>query len=87
MYWPKEKYDKKLKEKKRRGIPFAFKVGDKVRTTYIWKPFQRANDACWTAEIFKINRRYMRQGQPIYTVVDWDNKPVKGTFYQKNFKK
>ena len=87
MYWPREKYDKKLKEKKKRGIPYAFKVGDKVRTTYIRKPFQRAYDARWTAEIFKINRRYMRQGQPIYTVVDWDNKPVKGTFYQKELQK
>ena len=29
----------------------------------------------------------MRQGQPIYTVVDWDNKPVQGTFYQKELQK
>ena len=35
MYWPKEPYDEKLKEKKKRGIPYAFKVGDRVRTTYV----------------------------------------------------
>ena len=29
----------------------------------------------------------MRQGQPIYTVVDWYNNPVKGTFYQKELQK
>ena len=29
----------------------------------------------------------MRQGQPIYTVVDWDNNPVQGTFYQKELQK
>ena len=29
----------------------------------------------------------MRQGQPIYTVVDWNNKPVQGTFYQKELQK
>ena len=29
----------------------------------------------------------MRQGQPIYTVVDWYDNPVKGTFYQKELQK
>ena len=85
MYWPKEPYIKKLKKKKR--IPYAFKVGDKVRTSYTRKPFQREYDSRWTAEIFKIKRRYMRQGQPIYTVVDWYDKPVAGTFYQKELQK
>ena len=29
----------------------------------------------------------MRQGQPIYKLVEWYNKPVKGTFYQKELQK
>ena len=29
----------------------------------------------------------MMQGQPIYKLSDWYNKPVKGTFYQKEFRK
>ena len=29
----------------------------------------------------------MRQGQPIYKLVDWYNKPVRGTFYQKELQK
>ena len=29
----------------------------------------------------------MRQGQPIYKLVDWYSKPVKGTFYQKELEK
>ena len=29
----------------------------------------------------------MRQGQPIYKIVDWDNNPVKGIFYQKELQK
>ena len=29
----------------------------------------------------------MRQGQPIYKLSDWYNKPVKGTFYQKELQK
>ena len=68
MYWPKQPFDKTLKRKKR--IPFSFKVGDKVRTSYTRNPSQREYDSKWTAEIFKVKRRYMRQGQPIYTVVD-----------------
>ena len=29
----------------------------------------------------------MRQEQPIYTVVDWYDNPVEGTFYQKELQK
>ena len=76
---------KKLKKKKR--IPYAFKIGDKVRTSYTRKSFQREYDSRWTAEIFKVKRIFMRQGQPIYTVVDWDNNPVQGTFYEKELQK
>lgn len=85
MYWPKESYVKRRKKRKR--IPFEFRVGDRVRTSYTRKPFQREYDTRWTAEIFKISRRFMRQGQPIYKVVDWHDKPLEGTFYQKELQK
>ena len=29
----------------------------------------------------------MRQGQPIYTVVDWYDNPIEDTFYQKELQK
>ena len=29
----------------------------------------------------------MRQDQPIYKVVDWYNRPIRGTFYQKELQK
>ena len=80
MYWPKEPY---VKMKKKEKIKFAFNVGDRVRTTYIRKHFQCEYDSKWTGEIFKISRRFIRQGQPIYTLVDWYDNPVKGTSYQK----
>ena len=80
MYWPKEPYDKSMKKRKR--TPFTFKVGDKVRITYTRKPFQREYDARWTTEIFKVSRRFFRQDQPIYKLVDWYDDPVEGTFYQ-----
>ena len=84
MYWPKEPY---VKKKRKEKIKFAFNVGDRVRTTYIRKHFQREYDSKWTGEIFKISRRFICQGQPIYTLVDWYDNPVKGTFYQKELQK
>ena len=84
MYWPKEPYDK---NKKKHEIKFAFNVGDRVRTTFVRRPFQREYDSRWTGEIFKISRRFKRQGQPIYKLVDWYDKPLKGTFYQKELQK
>ena len=29
----------------------------------------------------------MRQDQPIYKVVDWYHRPIRGTFYQKELQK
>ena len=84
MYWPKEPY---VKKKKKEKIKFAFNVGDRVRTTYIRKHFQREYDSKWMGEIFKTSRRFIRQGQQIYTLFDWYDNPVKGTFYQKELQK
>ena len=57
MYWPKEPYDPK---RKKHEIKYAFKKGDRVRTTFLHRPFQREYDTRWTGEIFKITRRFMR---------------------------
>ena len=36
----------------------------------------------WTGEIFKIGTRFRREGVPVNTILDWDNKHVEGTFYE-----
>ena len=84
MYLPKELY---VKNKKKEKIKFAFNIGDRVRTTYIRRHFQHEYDSKWTGEIFKISRRFIRQCQPIYHLVDWYDKPVEGTFYQNKLQK
>ena len=38
MYWPKEPYDPK---KKKHEVKYTFKIGDRVRTTFLRRPFQR----------------------------------------------
>ena len=58
-----------------------------MRTTYIRRHFQREYDSKWTGDIFKISRRFIRQGQPIYCLEDWYDKPVEGTFYQNELQK
>ena len=67
MYWPKEPYDP---NRKKHEIKYAFKIGDRIRTTFLCTLFQCEYDTRWTGEIFKITRRFMRQGQPIYKLAD-----------------
>ena len=42
MYWPKEPYVKKFKCKRKDKIKFNFNIGDRVRTTYTRRHFERA---------------------------------------------
>ena len=100
MYWPNFDDQSSFKvikketiesptsiKKKRKPSAFTFKVGDKVRISHLRSAFQREYDVKWSGEIFKISKRFLRQGQPIYKVVDWFNQPLKGTFYQKELQK
>lgn len=91
MYWPKDENikgtDIQIKKKKKKRNPFLFNVGDKVRISHLRSAFQREYDIKWSSEIFKISKRFLRQGQAIYKIVDWFGKPVKGTFYQKELQK
>ena len=74
MYWPKleqntsTKKDSDKKTKKSKNL-FAFKVGDKVRISHLHSSFQREYDVKWSGEIFKISKRFLRQGQPMYKIV------------------
>ena len=58
------------KEKRDKKVKFLFKVGDKVRISHLRSAFQREYDIKWSGEIFKISRRFIRQGQPIYRIID-----------------
>ena len=41
MYWPKEPYDPNKKKHERK---YTFKIGDRVRTTFLRRPFQHEYD-------------------------------------------
>jgi hypothetical protein len=67
--------------------PFRFKVGDKVRITYIQNIFTREYDEKWTGVIFKVSQRIMRGGLAIYRLKDFHDEEIKGTFYQSELQK
>ena len=49
--------------------------------------FGRDYQEKWTEELFKVNSRKLRQGIPVYTVVDFDKDPIKGTFYENELQR
>ena len=73
--------------KKRVSKPFRFKLNDFVRLSKNRRVFQRDYDEKWTEEIFVISARYLRQGIPVYKVIDYDGDPIEGSFYSSELQK
>jgi hypothetical protein len=61
---------------------FSFKIGDMVRISHLKTEFQRSYQEQFTTEIFKVYRRYLTQGLPIYELRDFQNQEIRGSFYQ-----
>jgi hypothetical protein len=62
--------------------PFKLKEGDYVRISHLRRAFQREYDERYTGEIFKVKTRRVRGGLNIYTLTDFLQEDVEGTFYQ-----
>jgi len=62
--------------------PFKLKEGDYVRISHLRRPFQREYDERYTGEIFKVSSRRVRAGLNVYTLVDFYDEEVQGTFYE-----
>ena len=77
---PKEKSKYKPK-------PFKYKIGQTVRVSHLRVSFERAYHEKFSGEIFKISKRFRRLGKPVYTLVDLNNEPIIGTFYQPELTK
>lgn len=61
---------------------FKFKVDDYVSLSGIEHTFKRDYEQKWTEEVFIVDRRFLRQGIPVYKVVDYSKDPIDGTFYE-----
>lgn len=66
---------------KKRVVPYKFKIADLVRISHMKHPFRRAYQQQYTTEIFKIAKRYRKQGIPMYKLKDWNDDPIIGSFY------
>ena len=61
---------------------FNFKIGSMVRISHIKQPFNRAYQQQWSSEIFKISKRFLRQGIPMYKLKDLFGEEIVGNFYE-----
>ena len=67
---------------------FKYKVGDFVRISFLKKTFTREYDQKWSDEIFRVSKRYRREGLPVYKLKDYTNtEDIEGTFYQPEIQK
>ena len=71
----------KLKKKQKQPT-FKYKIGDRVRVSYLRTLFQREYHQKWSGEIFTVITRWMREGIPVYELKDYGGDSVAGTFYQ-----
>lgn len=85
LYWPKN--TPAVKRLKTAQKPFKFKKGDLVRISHLRHVFSREYDQKWTGEIFKVSERFMREGLPIYKLVDFNDSAIAGSFYQAELQK
>ena len=83
--WEKLYVDKKKKKKKKnRG---TLKVGDRVRLNKKHRPFKKGYLPGWTEEVFVITRANLDGNVPTYRISEWDDTPIKGTFYAQDLQK
>jgi len=79
----KRLHEKRLKEKHPQP---KFKVGDRVRLNKIHHTFKKGYLPGWAKEVFVVHR-VVKGVVPTYKIHEWDDTPVKGTFYEANLQK
>ena len=61
---------------------YNFKIGDKVKISYLKKPFDREYSEKWSTEIFTVMSRKKNQDIPVYQLKDYNNEVISGYFYE-----
>ena len=72
------------KKKKKKA---AFKVGDQVRLNKKHRPFKKGYLPGWTEEVFLVSKVRLDGNVVVYKVSEWDDTPIKGTFYEEDLQK
>lgn len=73
--------------KKKKISFYKFKVGDLVRVSQLKRAFEKGYQENWTLEYFKISKRFKRENQDIYNIVDILGDDIRGTFYRYELQK
>ena len=73
------------KPKKKKRQP-TLKKGDYVRLNKIYRTFQKVYTPGWTEEVFVVHC-VIPGSVPTYKIREWDDTPVKGTFYKEDLQK
>jgi len=60
--------------------------GDRVRLNKIHRTFEKGYFPSWTEEVFVVHR-VVPGIVPTYKIREWDDTPVKGTFYEADLQK
>ena len=66
---------------------YKFDVGDIVRISHLRNVFSREYDERWTREEFVVTSRFIKDNHRMYTLKDYDNEPILGTFYQNELQR
>ena len=64
-------------------IKHAYKIGQRVHLSVLKGTFTRQTDRKWTSEVFRIVRRFHRDGLPLYILSSEKGEKILGSFYQK----
>ena len=77
----KDKSMKKTRPNPKR-VKFKYKVGDRVKISYLKNSFDREYAEKWSDEIFTIIDRKLNQDIPMYQLKDYQNEVITSYFYE-----
>ena len=80
-------WNRLYKVKKKKPKKETLKVGDKVRLNKKHRTFDKGYRAGWTEEVFSITQILRGGNVTVYKIAEWDDTPIKGTFYAQDLQK
>ena len=83
----REVWERLYGTKKKKKKKAAFKVGDRVRLNKKHRPFKKGYLPGWTEEVFVVSEVRPDGNVVVYKVSEWDDTPIKGTFYEEDLQK
>ena len=61
---------------------YKFKIGDRVKISFLKDNFDREYSQKWSTEIFTVTDRKINQNIPMYSLKDYNNDEIESFFYE-----